>query len=203
VTLLALTSRRALLVFGTVVAACAIAACGSSKSSTSTSASASTTAASSSRATLVACLKAHGVTLPAGASGVGRGTNGGPPRGAPGAGGGGALFGGGAGGAGRFRGNSKFAAAFKACGANFRGRFRPGAGRGGFRISHTAINNFVACVRKHGYPQMPNANFSGKGGVFPSSIRTNPKFVAASRVCASTLRPSGAPSGSAGSSTSS
>jgi hypothetical protein len=50
-------------------------------------------------------------------------------------------------------------------------------------------------VRQHGYPEMPNPNFSGKGSVFPANIRTNPKFQAASRSCQSILvpaRPSGA-----------
>jgi hypothetical protein len=43
---------------------------------------------------------------------------------------------------------------------------------------------------------MPKPNFSGKGPVFPASIRTNPKFVAASKACASLLvRPRSAPSG--------
>lgn len=171
-----------------LAAGCLIAACGSSKTSTSASASTSTASssasASSRRTQLAACLRQHGVTLPSRAPGTGTGP---APGGAPPSGGGG-FFGGGGG----FRNNPKFAAAFRACGGNFRFRGRPG----GFRLSHTAIDNYVACVRKHGYPQMPNANFSGKGPVFPSSIRSNAKFQAASRDCESLLRPARAPNGS-------
>jgi hypothetical protein len=85
-----------------------------------------------------------------------------------------------------FQNNPKLAAAFKACGADF-GGFRGGAGIG--RLSHTAINNYVTCVRQHGYPQMPAPNFSGKGAVFPANIRSNPKFQAASRACQNLLVP--------------
>jgi hypothetical protein len=191
-----------------------IAACGSASSSTSTSGSAAaasssstTTSASSGasgssarRTQLVACLKQHGVTLPsrpAGAppaGGTGTGTTGGgtgtggPP--------GGGFFGGGGGGAHRFANNPKMQAAFKACGANF------GFRRGNFagRISHTAITKYVACVNQHGY-KLPAPNFSGKGPIFPSNIRTNPKFVAASKACQSILvpaRPSGGTSTNSG-----
>ncbi len=93
-----------------------------------------------------------------------------------------------AGDAGRFF-NPKFRAAFQACGgARFRGGFR---GRGRFKLSHTAVNNFVACVRRHGF-DMPAPNFSGKGSIFSGSIQTNAKFRTASRACASLLRPSSA-----------
>ncbi len=165
---------------GVLAASLALAACGSSSSSsTTTSAAASSSSTSSGtsptarRAALVACLKQHGVTLPNRPAGSGR---------PPGAGGG--FFGGGGG----FRGggNSKFAAAFKACGAQFGFRGRPGR----FRLSHAAIQKFVTCVRQHGY-NLPAPNFSGKGSVFPANIRTNPKFQAASRACASVLRPAG------------
>jgi hypothetical protein len=126
-------------------------------------------------------MQQHGVTLPNRRPG---GTGGGPPGG--GGGGAGGFFGGGGGG--QFS-NPKFQAALKACGGSFPGR--AGAGRGGrVQPSHTAVNNFVACVRKNGYPQMPNANFSGTGPVFPSSIRSNSKFQTASRACQSLLVPS-------------
>ena len=201
-----IVSNRAVLALGILAASCALAACGSSSSgsTTTTASSGSGTAASSTsssfaarRAKLASCLKQHGVTLPNRPAGS-------PP---PGTGGGGGSFGGGggAGGAnpggpnagaggrgGFFREHPKAAAAFKACGADFGGRFRGGGAR--FRLSHTAINNFVACVRKHGY-DLPAPNFSGHGGVFPSNIRTNPKFEAASRACASALRPPGAAAG--------
>lgn len=198
--------RRLVPVVAAAAVAVAVAACGSS-SATSTTKSASvpdpsttTTAATGSRAALVACLKQHGVTLPSRAAGGGAppgGTNGGAPPG-------GGFFGGGGAGAGSgrghfFRNNPKFAAAFKACG----GSSRFGLGRGGrgrFTISHAKIDEYVACVRQHGYPQMPNPNFSGKGAVFPASIRTNSKFQSASRACQSILVPA-RPTGSGGTNT--
>ncbi len=79
--------------------------------------------------------------------------------------------------------NPKAAAAFRACGG---GRFRGGGRR--FQLSHAAITSYVACVRQHGY-NLPNPNFSGKGPVFPAGIRTNPKFLAASRSCQTLLFP--------------
>jgi hypothetical protein len=122
-------------------------------------------------------MQQHGVTLPNRRPG---GAGGGPPGG--GGGGAGGFFGGGGGG-GQFS-NPKFQAALKACGGSFPGR------RGRVQPSHTAVNNFVACVRKNGYPQMPNPNFSGTGSVFPASIRSNSKFQTASRACQSLLVPS-------------
>lgn len=128
-------------------------------------------------------MQQHGVTLPNRRPG---GAGGGPPGG--GGAGAGGFFGGGGGG-GQFS-NPKVQAALKACGGSFPGR------RGGrFQPSHTAVNNFVACVRRNGYPQMPNPNFSGTGPVFPSSIRSNSKFQTASRACQNLLVPSGRASG--------
>ncbi|HTU86560.1 MAG TPA: hypothetical protein VMF57_13350 [Solirubrobacteraceae bacterium] len=116
---------------------------------------------------------------PSGGGGTGTGTGttgtGGPPRG-------GGFFGGGRG----FANNPKLQAAFKACGANFNFRGRGGNFAG--RISHTTITKYVDCVRQHGY-NLPNPNFSGKGSIFPSNIRTNPKFVSASKACQSILVP--------------
>ncbi|MFZ0376631.1 MAG: hypothetical protein WAL38_02280 [Solirubrobacteraceae bacterium] len=205
--------RGALFTILALALGCFIAACGSASSSSSTTGSAgasstsTTTSAatgapggtSASRTALVACLKSHGVTLPnrpagappAGGTGTGTGTTGagGPP--------GGGFFGGGSGSGGRrFANNPKLQAAFKACGANF--GFRRGSFAG--RISHTTITKYVDCVRQHGY-NLPNPNFSGKGSVFPSNIRTNPKFVAASKACQSILvpaRPSGGTSTNSG-----
>lgn len=189
--------RRVLLGAAAVAVSCALAACGSSSPSGSTGTnSTSTTSTTASRtgfnsASFRTCLKQHGVTLPsrpagapgAGASGTGTTPGaGGPP--------GGGFFGGGGGGRGAFS-NPKFRAAIQACGgSNFRGNFRGRAG--GSRLSHTAINNYVACVRKHGY-NLPAPNFSGKGSIFSRKIESNAKFQAASRSCASLLRPAGAP----------
>jgi hypothetical protein len=185
------------LALGGVIAACGSAGGSSSTSSssaTSTTASAAAPGAPNSarRAALVACLKQHGVTLPArpaGAPGAGGGTGTGtgttgtgttPRRG---------FFGGG----GRFANDPKLRAALQACGA----RFGFGGGRFGGRISHATITKYVTCVRQHGY-NLPNPNFSGKGPIFPANIRTNAKFQAASRACQSILippRPSGSGSG--------
>ncbi|HSC02149.1 MAG TPA: hypothetical protein VLC49_02490 [Solirubrobacteraceae bacterium] len=172
-----------------------IAACGSSSTSSNTTTGSTTASAAaggapnaSRRAALVACLKQHGVTLPArppgarggppgsgssGGSGTGTGTTGTgttPRRG---------FFGGGGG----FAANPKLRAAFQACGA----RFGSGGGRR-FRLSRTAITRYVTCVRQHGY-DLPSPNFSGKGPVFPSNIRGNAKFQAASRACQNLLAP--------------
>lgn len=184
--LMQIARTRALLAVGVIAVGLTVAACGSSSSSSSTSASGSAVASTSggstssgaSRSALRTCLKQHGVTLPNRRPPG----SGGPPAGGPP---GGGFFGGGGRGAGSRFNNPKFRAAIQACGG-FRGGFRGGAGR--FRLSHTAINNFVACVRKNGYSQMPNPNFSG-GPIFPTSIRTNKQFQAASTKCASLLRP--------------
>lgn len=75
-------ARRGMVIFAALVAATAVAACGSSSGGASSSSSAGKAAASTpsaNRSTLAACLKTHGVSLPARGPG-----GGGPPRGAPG-----------------------------------------------------------------------------------------------------------------------
>ncbi len=183
---------------GVVVLGGSIAACGSASGSSSSSATTSTSTTASAaagsggpnatrRAALAACLKQHGVTLPArprgntgprpgsgggtGTTGTGTGTT--PRRGF--------FFGGGGGPAA----NPKFRAALQACGAKF--GFRGGRGFRG-RITHTTITKYVTCVRQHGY-NLPNPNFSGKGPIFPANIQSNKKFQAASRACQSILVP--------------
>jgi hypothetical protein len=191
-----------------------IAACGSASSSSgsaSATSSTSTTASaagggrapnSAQRTALAACLKQHGVTLPArpaGApppgGGTGTGTTGTGTTGAGTTGTGttprrGGFFGGGGG----FANNPKLRAALQACGAKF--GFRGGGQGFRGRLSHTAITKYVSCVRQHGY-NLPNPNFSGKGGIFPANIRNNKKFQAASRSCQNLLAPP-RPSGSGG-----
>jgi hypothetical protein len=180
-----MTVKTMRLALALVLAGALLSACGSSSVTTSSTTTASTASGTNAarRAALRTCLAKHGVTLPSRPPGSGNR----PPNGAPPAGGG--LFFGGGGGAGRgFANNPKLAAAFRACGgANFRG------GQRRFQPSHRAINNFVACVRKHGFAAMPSPNFSGQGPVFPASIRTNKQFVAASRSCANLLVRPGAP----------
>jgi hypothetical protein len=179
------------LALGALTAACGSASSSSTTSSTTTTASAAAGSGSNAtrRAALTACLKQHGVTLPArppaapgGGTGTGRtgtgttgtgttGTGTTPRRG---------FFGGGGAAA-----NPKLRAAFQACGAQFG---FGGGGRFAGRLNRTAITKYVTCVRQHGY-NLPSPNFSGKGPVFPANIRTNPKFQAASRACQSLLAP--------------
>lgn len=205
------TRRLAALIFTVAITAVCLAACGSSSSTGSNSSSSSSASAVASagggaagsaanRSKLVACLKAHGVTLPArprngappanrsgsesGSSGSGSGTSGRRP-------GGGFFFGGGGAG-GRFANNPTLRAAFQACGrtAGFGGARR-------FSLNHAAVTKFVACVKQHGY-NLPAPNFSGKGSIFPAGIQNNKAFQAASKACASDLRPAGAPGGPGG-----
>ena len=186
-----------LLLAATLAAGLALAACGSSSNTNSASASSGGSAASAAggttRAKFVACLKSHGVTLPAGAgAGAGRfrrfgGTGASGPRG-----GGGFLFGGGrrpagaTGGFGARFGNPRTLAALRACGAgNFTGRFNP-ANLAKFRAQRDAtIKSFVTCVGKHG--DKITANLSGTGPVLSSTLRTNKKFLAAAKPCESIL----------------
>jgi hypothetical protein len=183
---------------GGLLAACGSAGSGGSSSSSTTAASASGSGSTSARrAQLAACLKAHGVTLPArpagappaGAPPAGGGSSGGSGTGTtttPRRGGGGFLFGGGGG----FANNPKLRAAFQACGGQFGG----GGGRGfRGRLSRTNITKYVTCVRQHGY-NVPNPNFSGNGPIFPRNIQSNAKFQAASRACQSLLIPQRPPS---------
>jgi hypothetical protein len=147
------------------------------------------------RSKFAACLKAHGVTLPqrrAGAGAGGPGATGAPPSGSsttPGARRRGSFFGGGAGGG--FANNPKLRAAFQACG----GPTASGARR--FTPARAAVEKFVACVKQHGYT-LPAPNFTGKGGIFPSSIQSNKTFQAAAKTCQSDLRPAGAPGATPG-----
>ncbi len=179
-------TRHLAIIVAVAVASLTLAACGSSSSASS---SQSSTAAASAapggafnRTQFRACLKAHGVTLPARPPGPGAG-------GAPGSGGSqsgsarprrGFLFG-----AGGAAASPKVRAALQACGA---GRFP----RRRVALSHAAVLRFVACVRSHGY-KLPTPNFSGSGSIFPPSIAGNPRFRTAASACGSLLRPPGAP----------
>ena len=193
------TVRLAMLA-GTIVAtALVLAACGSSSNTSTSSASAASGssaaaaggASSATRTKFVACLKAHGVTLPNRPAGARRRPPGAGGYGG-GFGGGGGFFGGGGGrngaaggpggAAGRFN-NPKFRAALQACGG---GRFRQRR----FTPNKAAVTKFVACVKQHGY-NLPAPNFSGKGAIFPAAIARDKKFQAAARSCASDLRPPG------------
>lgn len=213
-------SRATVMMPAAILVALAIAACGSSSSggskNGSTGANNKSTTKQKGQAAFTACLDQHGVTLPKGAAGsVGSGgiprgaqPGGGPdglppggttPSGAPPAGGSGRGFpGGGLGG-----GNSKFAKAIQACRSKLPAgsRFGQGPAGGGANgagapaFTATTLKSFVACVRKNGYPQMPEASSTSKGSLFPKSVQSNAKFEAASKKCASVLTRS--PSGQA------
>lgn len=201
------TRRLAALTVIIGIAALGVAACGSSSGSSASStasgsgaaaaAGSSTAGAAVNRSKFAACLKAHGVTLPARPPGARqRPAGGGAPNGnaRPGSGGApGFFFGGGGGGAGRgrFANNPKFRAAFQACGGarNFPRRRAT--------LSHAAVTKFTACVKQHGFT-LPAPNFSGKGAIFPASISRNKKFQAAARPCIADLRPAGGPGGAGG-----
>ncbi|MGZ4312205.1 MAG: hypothetical protein ACXVR1_08895 [Solirubrobacteraceae bacterium] len=190
------TFRLAGMAVTVVVTAAVVAACGSSSNtgsaSTSTSSSAAAAAggtSSAARSKFAACLKAHGVTLPARPAGARR-----RPAGGYGYGGGGPgfFFGGGGGtgsGAGRFD-NPKFRAALQACGGARLPQRR-------FTPNKAAITKFAACVKQHGY-KLPAPNFSGKGPIFPATIARDKTFQAAAKACASDLRPQGAAGGASG-----
>ncbi len=197
------TARLTMLAGTVLITALVLAACGSSSNTSSGSASSTSSASaaagrptSAARSKLVACLKSHGVTLPNRPAGARRRPNRSGEGGGPPGGGGGFFFGGGGGrggsgapGAGRFN-NPKFRAAFQACGA---GQFP----RRRFTPNKAAVTKFVDCVKQHGY-DLPAPNFSGKGPIFPAAIASNKRFQAASRACASDLRPQGAPGAAGG-----
>ncbi|MHB8690698.1 MAG: hypothetical protein ACYDHH_05580 [Solirubrobacteraceae bacterium] len=211
-------TRRVLLLAGALTTGLVLAACGSS-SHTSTGSAAgpggATGAAGSARRTqLVACLRQHGVTLPAGAGRFGRrgatggggavppGVPGGPGPGAGGGGGAAGLFGGGGGFGGggivaRLQSNPKFAAAVKACGgAAFARRFSPAQLAALQARRQASVKSFVSCVAKHGY-KLPTPTFTPGKPVFPASLATNKRFTAAAAPCTSLLVTAG-PGGAGG-----
>ena len=207
------TLRGGLVVVAALLAGLLIAACGGSssaaKTSTSKAAAATTPAsATAARTAFTSCLKQHGVTLPAHAGGFplrGRtGTTGAPPTGTTGGGFGPGGFGGGGFAGGGFA-NSKFAKAFKDCASKLgksgfgfgHGGFRPGVGHVAPHFSTTALKSYVACIRTHGYPSMPEPNTSGKGAVFPASVEKSAAFKKASAACVSILRRAFVPPASA------
>ena len=149
-----------------------VAACGSSSSSASKTGAAASFAAR--RATIAACLKKQGITLPQRPPGAGR-----PPAGNVGAGGAlGGLFEVGPRPGAR---GPQFQAAMRKCGLRARG------GRGRLFLTaagKSALKAFVACVRGSGYP-LPAPNTSGTGPVFdPKKVnRTNPKLIVAAAKC--------------------
>ncbi len=189
-TMMRTATQRAALLATVIAAGYLIAACGSSSTASTFKTTASSGSSSSgtgrgANATLAACLRKHGVSFTAGGGAPGGGT---PPSGAPGSGGpasAGSTTGGPPPGVpGSRAGGSKFQAALKACGA----KLPSGAAPRSTGFSREAIQKYVSCVRQHGY-KLLNPNLSGTGPVFPSSIRSNAKFQAASRSCQGLLAP--------------
>ncbi len=175
-------------------AALLLAGCGSSAKSGGKAKVASASSVAFSASTQ-ACLKEHGLSLPAHRGGHAPGGGPGflfPREGAPPAGtasehGAPPSFA--AGSAQR----AKLAKALKACGVKFpvnhsgASRFRPpNTSSAAFRKQ---VTEYVACIRKHGY-DMPEPNFSGKGPVFSSSEvnRESATYRSASAACSSLLR---------------
>jgi hypothetical protein len=201
-----LTSRRLLPLVATLLAGLALAACGSANSTKSaTSAASAASGQGAARSTkLVACLKSHGVTLPAGAGRFRRGATGASGPGGAGR-GGGFLFGGGGGrpgGAtgrrgfgGGFANNPKLAAAFRACGGAAFGGRPSAATLARFRAQREkSVAAFIACVSKNGY-KLPAPNYATGQSVFPKSLQTNTKFLAAAKPCEHLLTTAGPPGG--------
>jgi hypothetical protein len=186
-----------------VFAALALAACGGGSSKVSATGSNPTTTTTPTggaaggrfdNAAFTACLKQHGVTLPAGALGFGRrgGSGGGGGRGPRGGSGGrgGGFFGGGAGGAGL---SSKDQAAFTAC----RSKLPAGGFGGGGRAfaggaSATQIKAYMTCLSQNGVkvPTTTSTPAGGSGRRFGNplaGLRSDPHFAAASKTCAPLL----------------
>jgi hypothetical protein len=187
-----------------VTAPLLLAACGggSSNASASTTPSTSTPAAAAagggggfSNSAFTACLKQQGVSLPAG-FGAGRGPRGGsgatgPPAGPSGGSGarGGGFFGGGGSGL-----SSTQRAAFRACRSKL-----PGGGFGGRGFaggaSATQLKAYLSCLGDNGVkvPKTSTSTTAGNGsgprGAFGSlrSVRSDPKFAAANKICRALL----------------
>jgi hypothetical protein len=188
-----------------VVAALGLAACGGGSSAkASTSGSATTTTAGGGaglqNSAFTACLKQHGVTLPAGFGGGGRrGGSGGPggfggrggsgPRGPRGGSGGRGFLGGGAGL------SAAQQTAFTACRSKLPNGGRFGGGGGGFAggASATQLKAYMSCLSDNGVkvPTTTSAPAGGSGarrfGNPLAGLRNDPHFATASQKCAPLL----------------
>ena len=192
-----------------------LAACGGGSAKVSTSGSSATSAPAangggSSTSAFTACLKQHGVTLPAGlgggrggpgaaapGGGLPPGGSGGPPGGFPGAGGGGA------GGAGL---SSAQQSAFSACRSKL-----PAGGFGGGRgfaggASASQLKAYSSCLSDNGVKVPTSTSTAAAGGSGRrfgnpiAGLRSDPHFAAASKKCAALLpsRGTGSPAPAAG-----
>ena len=193
--------RPLLSVTAILLTALLIAGCGGSSSAAKTSTHTGTTSVSkgtasakAARAAFRSCLRQHGVPLP---SHHARGLRAHHRAGSSGAPASGTTPAGGAGGGAGIRAlvKAKFAKVFEACrsklgrsGRGFGRHLGVGARRFGRHFSTAALDAYVSCVRRSGYPAMPEPNTSGKGSVFPASVRKSAAFRAASAKCVSILR---------------
>ena len=173
------------------LAACGGGSSGSASSSTSTSSPAGRGAQSSA---FTACLKQHGVTLPAGGFGNGGGPGGGGPGGPSGPPPNGFRPPGGTGGGGRpsisIPGVSQqdVQAAFSACQSKL-----PNGGRfGGGGANAQDLQAYTSCLGDHGVKvPTPGSGAQPGGPAGLGALRSDPKFAAANKVCAALLPAAG------------
>ena len=152
--------------------------CGGGSASPSASAAGNTTttgaSAANNQSALRACLKKHGVDLPAGlGQGGPPGGNGGTPPSRPAGGVPGSLPGG--------ANQQKFQTAIKACGGFSGGFGGPGA------AGSQAFTAYLSCLRDHGVsvPTTTTGSAAGPGAL--NAVRNDPKFAAANKACQALL----------------
>lgn len=167
--------------------AVAVAACGGSSGGASgaTTSTTSSAAGGSRNAAFTACLKQHGVTLPAG--GIG-------PSGPPGQGTPGSLPAGGNGGGGPSISipgvnTQQLQAAMSACRSKL-----PSGGFGGGAANSQALQAYLSCLKDHGVtvPTSTSGTTPGGPGSALGAVRSQPKFAAANKVCQALLPTFGA-----------
>jgi hypothetical protein len=147
----------------------ALSACGGgAKAASAGSGTTTTVKGSTSRTALSACLKQHGVALPAGFGNGGGPPSGGTPGSIPAGATPGSLPGG--------VDQQKLQAAFKACGGT--GGGFPGGGQ-----NSQALQAYTSCLSDHGV-KIPKQTGSGTP---PTFDRNSSTFVAANKVCSALL----------------
>ena len=165
----------------------AVAACGGSSGSAAGSTTSTTTSAAggSRNAAFSACLKQHGVTLPAGGIGPsgppGQGTPGSRPAGGFGSGGPAISIPGVS--------AQQLQAAMSACGSKL-----PSGGFGGGAGNSQALQAYLSCLKDHGVTVPTSTSGTtprGQGSVL-GAVRSQPKFAAANKVCQALLPTFGA-----------
>ena len=175
-----------------------VAGCGGGSGSQAASATDVTTTSGAPTATgqqseLSACLRKHGVNLPAG-FGQGGAPGGGAPGGGSGAPGGAtppSFPAGGAPGGARPGGvdQQKLQAAFKACGGSPRGGGFPGGGGANSQV----FTAYLSCLSDHGVsvPTSTSGTTPRGAGSVLATVRNDPKFAAANKTCQALLPTAG------------